>query len=86
MDPFTITMAVVLPAVGSVTSDAVSGAASEAGRRMAERLASLTRRARGRGRAGAPPVVPSDPEARRALAAALVDEAANDPEFAREFT
>ncbi|RLV08840.1 XRE family transcriptional regulator [Streptomyces griseocarneus] len=86
MDPFTITMAVVLPAVGSVTSDAVSGAAGEAGRRMAERLASLTRRMRGRGRAGAPPVVPSDPEARRALAAALVDEAADDPEFAREFT
>ncbi|MGA5135257.1 ATP-binding protein [Streptomyces olivoreticuli] len=85
MDPFTT--AAVLSAVNTATSGALSGAASEVGRRTTERLAALARRVRGRGTdgdPGLPPTLPADPAARRDLAEQLFQQAREEPAFARD--
>ncbi|MGW1072726.1 XRE family transcriptional regulator [Streptomyces sp. NPDC002537] len=82
MDPFT--MAVVVSAVNTATSDMLSGAAGEVGRRSTERLAAFARRRWSRGRTGTPPTVPTDPEARRTLLAELLEQAGEDADFSAE--
>ncbi|MFH8616654.1 tetratricopeptide repeat protein [Streptomyces sp. NPDC017979] len=83
MEPFG---SVVLAAVGTVTSGVVAGAGGEVGRRSAEALAGLWRRARGAEPAaeGGDGALPGTEEERRALAADLDAHARRSPEFARE--
>lgn len=88
MEPF---VSVVLAAVSTVTSGVVAGAGGEVGRRSAEALAGLWRRARrGEGTAGgggeddAGGALPGNEEERRALVADLDAYARRSPEFARE--
>ncbi|WP_235485483.1 ATP-binding protein [Streptomyces roseoverticillatus] len=82
MDPFTMTA--VLAAVDTAASGALSGAAGELGRRTAEGLAGLARRAWRRGGGGEPPAAPTDDGGRRALAALLIEQARTEPGFARD--
>ncbi|MFF4216663.1 tetratricopeptide repeat protein [Streptomyces nondiastaticus] len=82
MDPFTMTA--VLAAVDTAASGALSGAAGELGRRTAEGLAGLARRARRRDGGGEPPAAPTDDGERRALAALLIERARAEPGFARD--
>ncbi|MEU5423182.1 NB-ARC domain-containing protein [Streptomyces sp. NPDC020667] len=71
--------------MNTATSGALSGAASEVGRRTTERLAALARRVRGRGTDDArPPTVPTDAAARRDLAERLFEQARREPAFARD--
>ncbi|RKN37008.1 ATP-binding protein [Streptomyces hoynatensis] len=76
----------VLSAVESVTSDLMSQATGEAGRRISEALAGLVRRLwrRGGEPGGSAPPLPESPEERRELARRLLAEAERDPEFARD--
>ncbi|MGK5548326.1 tetratricopeptide repeat protein [Streptomyces sp. URMC 127] len=82
MDPFTMTA--VLAAVDTAASGALSGAAGELGRRTAEGLAGLARRAWRRDGGGEPPAAPSDDDGRRALAGLLIERARAEPGFARD--
>ncbi|MEU8545430.1 tetratricopeptide repeat protein [Streptomyces roseoverticillatus] len=82
MDPFTMTA--VLAAVDTAASGALSGAAGELGRRTAEGLAGLARRAWRRGGGDEPPTAPTDDDGRRALAALLIEQARAEPGFARD--
>ncbi|WP_242000020.1 tetratricopeptide repeat protein [Streptomyces klenkii] len=82
MDPFTMTA--VLAAVDTAASGALSGAAGELGRRTAEGLAGLARRAWRRDGGGEPPAAPADDGERRALAALLIEQARAEPGFARD--
>ncbi|MEU9608630.1 tetratricopeptide repeat protein [Streptomyces sp. NPDC048057] len=83
MEPF---VSVVLAAVSTATSGVVAGAGGEVGRRSAEALAGLWRRARGAEPAAADGdgALPVTEEERRALADDLAAYARRSPDFARE--
>ncbi|WP_308310977.1 tetratricopeptide repeat protein [Streptomyces sp. GbtcB6] len=85
----------VLSAVGTVASGALSGAGGEAGRRTSERLYDLLSRGRagaagtGTGAAGgdsAAPSLPVTPDQQAAAASRLLEYARTSPEFSREVT
>jgi tetratricopeptide (TPR) repeat protein len=90
-------MTVVLSAIGTAASGALSGAGGEMGRRSSEALFGLVRRAMGAsaradGEASSrteedtdqQPVLPVTEDERRVLAARIRDHARRSPEFARE--
>ncbi|WP_309243714.1 NB-ARC domain-containing protein [Streptomyces sp. CAI-85] len=76
-------LGVVLSAVGTVASGALSGAGGEMGRRTSERLCGLLGRARGDGGQGEPTLPVSEDE-QAAAALRLMERARRSPEFARE--
>ncbi|MDT0444311.1 ATP-binding protein [Streptomyces johnsoniae] len=78
-----LTMSAVVSAVETVTSDALSGATGEFGRRMSEALSGLVRRSLRRDADGGT-ALPDGPQERRELAERLFQEAARDPAFARD--
>ncbi|WP_416985718.1 tetratricopeptide repeat protein [Streptomyces sp. T028] len=88
-------LGMVVAAVGTVASGALSGAGGEMGRRTSEKLFDLLRRGRagdGEADSGAgsgdpgPPTLPVTEHERTAAAARLMELADSSPEFAREVT
>ncbi|MFJ8492431.1 tetratricopeptide repeat protein [Streptomyces sp. NPDC094038] len=79
-------MGMVLSAVGTVASGALSGAGGEAGRRTSERLYDLLSRGRATGSGAGTPALPVTEAERTAAAARLLDLARSSPAFARELT
>ncbi|MFD8719350.1 tetratricopeptide repeat protein [Streptomyces sp. NPDC059629] len=80
-------MGMVLSAVGTVASGALSGAGGEAGRRTSERLYDLLSRGRAATGSGpGPAALPVTESERTAAASRLLELARTSPEFAREVT